>query len=138
MMTRLELQRLSQAKVDDAQLLCTNGRYGNAYYLAGYAVELGLKACVAKQIREHQIPDKALINGIYTHEAPKLIGLAGLSGALKEQQDRDGLFQSYWAICAEWKPDARYVMNDAMSAELLLTAVGDPEHGVLQWIKAHW
>lgn len=138
MMTRIDLQKLAQVKFDDAVLLCDHGRFGNSFYLAGYSVELGLKACVAKQIREHQIPDKALINGVYTHDFAKLVGFAGLSAILKQQQDDDQLFQSYWGITAEWQPDARYAMNDSMSAELLLTAIGDPEHGVLQWIKAHW
>jgi hypothetical protein len=137
-MTRLDLQRLSQVKYDDAVLLCEHARYGNAYYLAGYAVELGLKACVAKQIREHQIPDKALINGVYTHDFAKLVGLSGLGSVLKDQQNNDQLFQSYLGISAESQPDARYAMTGSMSAELLLTAVGDPKHRVLQWIRAHW
>ena len=46
---RVDLQALAQAKLDDAKLLFDNGRFSNAYYLAGYAVELGLKACIARQ-----------------------------------------------------------------------------------------
>jgi hypothetical protein len=138
MMTRIDLQRLAQVKFDDALLLSANNRFGNAYYLAGYAVELGLKACVAKQIREHQIPDKSLIIGVYTHEFQKLVGLAGLTAVLKERQEEDQFFQAYWGISAEWKPESRYAIIDSMSAELMLTAIGDTEHGVLQWIKAHW
>lgn len=137
-MTRTDLQRLAQVKFDDAQLLSAHGRFGNSYYLAGYAVELGLKACVAKQIREHQIPDKSLIKNVYTHEFQTLVGLAGLTAILKERQEHDQLFQAYWGITAEWKPESRYDILDAMSAELMLTAIGDTKHGVLQWIKAHW
>lgn len=137
-MLRTDLQKLSQAKLDDALLLCEAGRYSSAYYLGGYAVELGLKACAARQIREHQIPDKAFVNGILTHEFPKLVNLAGLKTNLTQAQDEDHLFQAYWGITAEWSPDARYAMTDSMSAELLLTAIGDTDHGVLKWIKTHW
>jgi HEPN domain-containing protein len=56
---RSELQTRAQAKLDDAILLLQHGRYTNAYYIAGYAVELGLKACIAAQIDAETIPDKA-------------------------------------------------------------------------------
>lgn len=137
-MLRTDLQKLSQAKLDDALFLCPAGRYSNAYYLAGYSVELGLKACASRQIFEHQIPDKAFVNGILTHNFPKLVNLAGLKSKLKKAQDDDRAFSANWAITAEWSPDARYVMTEPTSAKGLLTAVGDPDHGVLKWIKTHW
>lgn len=137
-MSRTDLQKLSQVKFDDAMLLLDNKRYCNAYYLAGYAVELGLKACVARQIRQEEIPDKRLIQKVFTHEFDKLIGLAGLRSELTNAQDAENKFQAFWGIAAEWSPDARYEINDAMSAQLLLTAIGDPEHGVLKWIQNHW
>jgi hypothetical protein len=46
--------------------------------LAGYSVECGLKACVAKQIREHDFPDRQFVLDSYTHDLNRLIGLAGL------------------------------------------------------------
>lgn len=42
--SRLDLRANAQAKLDDAVMLCKTGRYSNAYYLAGYSVEIGLKA----------------------------------------------------------------------------------------------
>jgi hypothetical protein len=137
-MTRVDLQRLAQIKFDDSVLLLANQRYCNAYYLAGYAVEMALKACIARQIRQEEIPDKALIEKVFTHEYSKLVGLSGLSAELKNAQDSDHQFQAYWGITAEWKPNDRYAIIDPTSAELLLTAIGDPEHGVLRWIKMHW
>jgi hypothetical protein len=137
-MSRVDLQRLSQSKFDDALLLCQQKRYSSAYYLAGYAVEMGLKACAAKQVQQFQIPDRAFVNGIFTHDLAKLVGLAGLTSELKASQDLDNLFSTNWAITAEWSPDSRYAITDSMSAEWLLTAIGDDDHGVLKWIKAHW
>jgi HEPN domain-containing protein len=45
-MTRSELQQLAQDRLDDAQALLAAQRWTAAYYLAGYAVECGLKSCI--------------------------------------------------------------------------------------------
>ena len=45
-------------RVKEAAVLLQNGCPEGAYYLAGYAVECALKACVAKQTREHDFPDR--------------------------------------------------------------------------------
>lgn len=44
-MTRTELQRLAIERLADARALLTTKRWSGAFYLAGYAVECGLKAC---------------------------------------------------------------------------------------------
>ena len=98
---RTDLQAYAQAKLDDACILLQNRRYSNAYYLAGYAVELGLKACIAAQISAETIPDKEFIKKILYHEFPILIGLAGLATELKDQKDKDPIFGANWAIVSE-------------------------------------
>ena len=131
---------MAQAKLDDAYFLLQNKRYSNAYYLAGYAVELGLKACIARQVSSETIPDKAFIKKILDHQFPALVALAGLTTALQEQQDKDANFAANWAVASEWIPDARYEPEprDPTSAQQLLNALADPTTGVMQWIKAHW
>ena len=135
---RTDLQAYAQAKLDDAVILVQNGRYSNAYYLAGYAVELGLKACIARHIHAETIPDKYFIKKILDHRFQVLIGLAGLATELKDQIDKDSDFAANWAIVSEWLPDARYESSDVTSAQTLITAIAHPESGVLQWIKTHW
>jgi hypothetical protein len=135
---RADLQAIAQSKIDDAILLSANGRFSNAYYLSGYSVEIGLKACIAAQVSAETIPDKAFLRGVLNHQFPLLIGLAGLAGPLKEQQDKDAQFASYWAIVNEWSPDCRYETKDSMSAQLMVQSVSHPDSGVLKWIKAHW
>ena len=70
----------------------------NISYLAGYAVEIGLKACIAAQISAETIPDKALIEKVFKHKFPTLVGLAGLGTRLKERQDADPEFAANWAL----------------------------------------
>ena len=105
---RTDLRAIAQAKLDDAVLLLQHRRFSNAYYLAGYTIEIGLKACIAAQVSAETIPDKAFLNRVLKHEFSVLVGLAGLATALKEQQDKDPLFAAMWAIVSEWSPDARH------------------------------
>jgi HEPN domain-containing protein len=135
---RSDLRAIAQAKLDDAIILLRSGRYSNAYYLAGYSVEIGLKACIAAQISAETIPDKAFIRNILNHQFRVLVGLAGLAGSLKDEEDKDQTFATNWALASQWEPDARYEAIDPTSAQLLVQAIADPSSGVLQWIKAHW
>jgi hypothetical protein len=77
-MNRSDLQKIADIRVIDAKLLLDAGRFEGAYYLIGYAVECGLKACIAKQIKEFDFPDKKLVNDSYSHDLLKLLRLSGV------------------------------------------------------------
>ena len=47
MITKKDLETLSETRLDDAVQLFQTARYSAAYYLSGYAIELGIKACIA-------------------------------------------------------------------------------------------
>ncbi len=49
-MNRVQAREFAEAWVIDAKVLLDAGRWHAAYYLAGYAVECGLKACVLAHI----------------------------------------------------------------------------------------
>jgi hypothetical protein len=135
---RSDLQTLSITKLDDAHILFQNKRYSSAYYLAGYCIELGLKACISRLMLADVIPDKAFVNQIYQHSLRPLVNLAGLASVLKAKEDGDATFAANWAIVLEWTPETRYYTKDIHSAQLLLNAISDPKTGVLVWIKEHW
>ncbi|WP_181770021.1 HEPN domain-containing protein [Bradyrhizobium sp. UNPF46] len=132
------MQVLSQNKLEDANILFLNKRYSGAYYLAGYSVELGLKACIAKLMLAEVIPDKAFVNAIYQHSFKPLVSIAGLSSDLKAKEDQDSVFAANWAVVTEWGPESRYDVKDTHSAQLLLNAIAEPNSGVFAWIKANW
>jgi HEPN domain-containing protein len=125
------------SKLHDAILLFENGRPSNAFYLAGYAIEIGIKACIAAQISHNTVPSKEILKGFLEHDFRKLVGLAGLAGQLKEKQ-RDVDFNANWAIVCEWSPDSRYDDRDKTSAQTILEAIKDEKSGVFEWIKACW
>src|SRR5690349_18450268 len=51
--TRAEWQRMAGERVRDAAALLKVRRWSAAYYLAGYAVECGLKACVVVYVKRN-------------------------------------------------------------------------------------
>jgi HEPN domain-containing protein len=54
---RRDLRELALLRLKEAQVLFANGCWSGAYYLAGYAVECALKACIAKGTERHEFPD---------------------------------------------------------------------------------
>ncbi len=131
---RSDLQLLAQAKLEDAKLLLQERRFSNAYYLAGYAVEFGLKSCIARQVTPETIPNKDFLNNVFRHDFKALLSIAGLAGEIKKMQDSDSSFSANWALVAEWQPEVRYQSKDSYSAQILINAV----EGVMPWIKQYW
>src|SRR5689334_13393852 len=48
--TKVQWQELAERWLVDADTLLNDRRWGAAYYLAGYAVECGLKACILGRV----------------------------------------------------------------------------------------
>jgi hypothetical protein len=138
MLTKGDFEKLAQVRLDDALLLLQAGRSSSAYYLAGYAIELALKACISNLIQPQVIPDKAFINAIYTHKLDNLLASAGLLPQFNADCNADPQLAAYWAIVTKWNEESRYEFWDPMAAATLLQAASDPDHGVFQWVKKHW
>jgi hypothetical protein len=138
-MNRFDLQKMAEERVADAAALLAAERFQAAYYLCGYAIECALKACIAKQIREFDFPDRKLINDSYVHNVEKLLKVAGIERLLEEEEGRNGLFAENWAMVKDWSEASRY--NAAITsteASVLFFAVTDPTNGVLIWLKSQW
>jgi len=138
MLTKSDLEKLAQVRLEDSVFLLRAGRSSSAYYLAGYAVELALKACISKLIQANVIPEKAFITAIYTHRLDNLLSAAGLLPEFNADAKVDAEFAAYWAITSKWTEESRYEFWDPMSAATLLQAIHEPNHGVFQWVKKHW
>lgn len=135
---RSDLRAIAQGKLDDAVHLLGSARYSNSYYLAGYSVEIGLKACIARLMLADVIPDRKLIEGTYQHNFDRLVAQAGLMADLRAEIDGNPDFAVNWGIAGRWDPSARYDSFTANSAQLLVQAIGQPKVGVFEWIKANW
>jgi hypothetical protein len=108
------------------------------FYLAGYAVECALKACIAKSTRRGEFPDKKKVESSHSHNLLQLGRVAGLDEAFLEQSSTDAEFRNNWDYVQSWSEQSRYRKHRPDSARALLKAVGDRRHGVVSWIKKRW
>jgi hypothetical protein len=65
-MNRNDLQTISKIREKEARILLRNQCALGAYYLLGYSVECAIKACISKQIRRYEFPDRKLANESYS------------------------------------------------------------------------
>lgn len=141
-MNRRDLQELAELRIREAKLLLDNRFYQGAYYLAGYSVECALKACIAKETREHDFPDLKLVKDSYEHNLQSLLRTAGLDPALLAEATTNKELANNWKIATGWSVEARYETADLLDrthyADDLYSAIMDPENGVFQWLKKRW
>jgi HEPN domain-containing protein len=133
MVTRKDLKLLAEQRLEEAKVLLAAGRPSGAYYLAGYAIELGLKACIAKAFQPDTIPTKAFVNAVHTHDLATLVKLAGLAKELDDAK-QDPLFAARWGLVSKWDEESRYEIRDNIAA---VTLVGCCQE-VLTWIRPYW
>jgi HEPN domain-containing protein len=140
-LTRADFQRLANERVADAKALLAAGRWSAAYYLAGYAVECGLKACILARVAtaaEVIFADRRYSEKCWTHDLPQLVDLAGLKAALAADCAAELDLQENWDIVRDWSEASRYARTAKRKAESLYRAITDKKHGVLSWIKGRW
>jgi hypothetical protein len=93
-----------------------------AYYLAGYAVECALKACIAKGTKRYEFPDKERAVSSYSHKLQELVKVAGLELALAGLVRTSPEFRTNWEAVKSWTEQSRYQRHQRQEAEQLLTA----------------
>jgi hypothetical protein len=105
MPTRLELQKIARARLQDAEALFQSSRYDGSIYLCGYAIEIGLKNRICKTLRWKDFPPNGSFQGLQsfkTHSLDVLLKLSGAEDKIKQN------FMVQWSIVAKWDPEARY------------------------------
>lgn len=137
-MNRNDFRELALIRLKEAGVLLKNGNYEGAYYLCGYVVECGLKACIAKKTRRYDFPDKKTVDESYTHDLTKLVKIAGLGLDLDKEMKSNPDFAVNWGIVKDWSEASRYEKDTEKEAQALYSAVANRKQGVLQWIKRHW
>jgi len=141
MANRAEFQRLADEWIVDAEALLNAGRWSAAFYLAGYAVECALKACVLAYVAKNPdiiFKEKRFSDSCWTHDVESLLRLADLGNARDAQSTVSAAFGLNWQTAKDWDPEIRYLGATEIAARKLFAAITDPVDGVLQWIKSHW
>jgi hypothetical protein len=65
---RKDLQELAALRMKEARLLLKANCPEGAYYLAGYADECALKACIAKRTERFELPDLKAAQESWGHD----------------------------------------------------------------------
>ncbi len=125
-MTKEELQKLAEMRLEDAQVLLERRRPSGAYYLAGYAVECALKACIAKRTEEGNFP--------HSHDLVKLLDDARLRDMFEERSRHDMEFGSSWGLVKDWSVSSRYAIHDEQVARDMINC----SRKVLECLKLNW
>ena len=139
-MNRGQLRQLAEDRILDAERLLTGGRWSGAYYLAGYAVECGLKACILAYVEAEGaiLQDKKFSEKCWTHDLEDLLALANLTPALDNEAAANTVFSSNWATATQWKETSRYQLKTRAEADTMYDAVANATNGVLPWIRIRW
>ena len=139
-MNRATLQQLADQRVADAGALLAASCLAGGYYLAGYALECALKACILRFVEATGaiFRDKKFLEGCWTHKLEILLKTADLERELGLAIQADQQLGRNWNIAKDWTEESRYELKAEAEARELYTAITDPQHGVLTWTKTRW
>jgi hypothetical protein len=135
---------LAAERILDAKALIDAGRWSYGYYVAGYAVECGLKSCVLSRMifTGWIFKEKVKIEDFITHDFKRIVQIAGLLDILNARLEasaeaRDD-FVANWDKVNRWKVADRYETKTETEAKDLLSAITDTPQGVMPWIQTYW
>lgn len=127
-------------RLKEAKILLQSAYYDGSIYLAGYCVELLLKAKIAQLLDLDSLfvsIGKEKIKPFRIHKLTDLALYAGLHKQISEETDET--FKEFWSlIYSQWSEDLRYKKCGSCSkqrAENFIKAIEDPTNGIKQWIE---
>lgn len=134
LITRAVLEKLGDARLQDAEVLCERARYAASIYLGGYAVECWLKVAICSRLSWSELYE--------TFKSHDLFALFLHTGLKPEIAGDPNVEQSFKNIVGVWKMDAsesiRYNDPDSSTetaAREFLEWVRNDNTGVVPWVK---
>jgi hypothetical protein len=107
-MNRQQFKALALLRVRESLVLLEAEQFAGSYYLMGYAIECAFKACVAKQVRLHDFPDRKTANEAFTHDLEKLLRVAGLAPEFERERKANQMLDLNWTLVKDWSESVRY------------------------------
>ncbi len=118
-----DIKEIARARLQDADILLSSGRYDGAIYLCGYAIELALKARICQTLKWSGYPQTNAefkdYQSFRTHDLDVLLHLTGCEQHIKTK------FLAEWSAVAQWNPTARYQpvgTTNETDAKLMISA----------------
>jgi len=142
MPTRQELKKLAKIRLLEAKALFDKGLYDGACYLAGYVVEMALKARICRILDMAAYPESGEISRLFkTHKYDDLVKLSGLERKFEEAKKLNSELFTNWSLVTEWSEEFRYRpvgTNSKIRAQQIINALENPKDGIFTWIKKRW
>ena len=150
-----EIKKLAQTRLEEAEILCQAGKYDGAYYLAGYSIELTLKARICEKLEIDNLFDdsdkqdeniNAVRKNFKTHDISQLLIFCGLFKKLQRDKALNRvLMKTYGDFIApsnknnKWSEQVRYSFAiggtfKEIFVKDFITLLKD-QQGLLEWIK---
>jgi hypothetical protein len=145
-----EIKNLAKQRLDEAEILYKSGKYDGAFYLAGYSVELTLKAKICERLGIPNLFDETDVNTnaikgiseirktLKTHNLFTLLIVSGLK--VKFDNDKavnpelakvNSLLFNAWDEKVRYKPCGHMLDKDVEKLINLLKGT----NGILTWIE---
>lgn len=145
-----EIRKLAKQRLSEAEILCKSCKYEGAFYLAGYGIELMLKAKICERLGipnlfDETEPTKDSFRGmgeirkaLKTHSLFILLAYSGLKSKFEENKTTNfDLFRLNPLFFTSWDQTCRYRPCGYMSkkdVETLVYLLSQP-NVILSWIE---
>ena len=144
MRTPIEIRQVADIRLEEAYLLYEDTYYEGAYYLAGYCVELYLKAKICETLDIDNLFDatfteKEIARPFKIHKLDSLLWLCGLKKKFEIEINSNHQFLKEWSRIVNWSEDTRYLPKGTISqakAFEMIDAIQN-KNGFLTWIKKY-
>jgi hypothetical protein len=148
MKTPADIRALAWQRLDEAEILCNNGKCDGAFYLMGYCIELLFKAKICDRLGvpnlfDMDTPDntaglKDIRTMVKTHNLMALLIVSGLKSQFDVAKAADIELSKQNSLLMEgWKEDVRYKPCGHMKqadVQKLMQYFKQP-NGLPQWIQ---
>jgi hypothetical protein len=144
-MVRQEFKQIAILRLAEAESLLNQSHYDGCCYLAGYCLEMALKAVICRRMEKDDFFDILKSESVRSFKIHNLAELVILAGLQKKYEDFSAInpdFESNWAVIKNqirWSEQLRYQTGfTKKNAEDMLKAINDPQNGILKWLKKYW
>ncbi len=157
MKSAFEIQQLAKARLEEADILCEAGKYDGAFYLAGYSVELMLKAKICESFGIDALFDenlqkpygiKTVRDSVKKHDIRVLFIYSGLLIEFQKAKARKQKLMTAYSYLIKasgqdtkedtlWSEQVRYLpigSKKQQEVQELIELLKDDE-GLLKWIR---
>jgi hypothetical protein len=148
-----EIKEIAMKRLEEATILCDNGLYDGAFYLAGYSIELMLKAKICERFDVDNLFDEScseinniskVRNAVKLHDIDLLLVFSGLRKKLdvdKTKPENNEVLSKTMAKLVNaqkgWSEQSRYKTigsQNSNEVEELISLLLD-EKGLIQWLQ---